>query len=103
MENTENTPETEARFIPAASVQGKLSTKDERDLGKFNIVKAINEARSGKLTGIEAEVNQEGLAEKRKLNVESRDQHAVNMPEMMFNRTQTVGTPRTDGGDLGIY
>ncbi|MHC4215668.1 MAG: HK97 family phage prohead protease, partial [Planctomycetota bacterium] len=38
VENTENTPETEARFIPAASVQGKLSTKDERDLGKFNIV-----------------------------------------------------------------
>lgn len=99
VENTENTPETEARFIPAASVQGKLSTKDERDLGKFNIVKAINEARSGKLTGIEAEVNQEGLAEKRKLNVESRDQHAVNMPEMMFNRTQTVGTA-ADGGDL---
>lgn len=98
VENVENTEERAANFVDASAVQGKLSKSEARDLAKFNIVKAINEARSGKLTGIEAEVNQEGLNEKRKLNVEARDQHAVNLPEMMF-RTQSVtgGT----GGDLG--
>jgi len=68
-------------------------------LNKFNIVKAINEARNGKLTGIEAEVNQEGIKEKRELNQEARDMHAVNLPEMVFQRTQTAGTANK-GGDL---
>ena len=98
-ENTENTTEKEARFIDASEVQGKLSKSEARDLNKFNLVKAINEARNGKLTGIEAEINQEGMKEKRELNQDVRDMHAVNLPEMIFNRTQTVGTP-ADGGRL---
>ncbi len=98
VENVENTEERAAHFVDASAVQGKVSKSEARDLAKFNIVKAINEARSGKLTGIEAEVNQEGINEKRKLNVESRDQHAVNLPEMMF-RTQTAGGATT-GSDL---
>ena len=98
-ENTENTTEKEARFVDASQVQGKLSKSEARDLSKFNIVKAINEARNGKLTGVEAEINQEGMNEKRGLNQDVRDMHAVNLPEMVFNRTQTVGTP-ADGGRL---
>jgi HK97 family phage major capsid protein/HK97 family phage prohead protease len=98
VENVENTEERAANFVDASAVQGKVSKSEARDLAKFNIVKAINEARSGKLTGIEAEVNQEGINEKRKLNVESRDQHAVNLPEMMF-RAQTAGGATT-GSDL---
>ena len=98
VENVENTEERAAHFVDASAVQGKVSKSEARDLAKFNIVKAINEARSGKLTGIEAEVNQEGINEKRKLNVESRDQHAVNLPEMMF-RAQTAGGATT-GSDL---
>lgn len=99
VENVENTEERTANFVDASAVQGKLSKSEARDLGKFNIIKAINEARSGKLTGIEAEVNQEGINEKRKLNQDFRDSHAVNLPEMIFQRTQTVGGATT-GADL---
>ena len=79
-----------------------MSKSEARDLGKFNIVKAINEARNGKLTGIEAEINQEGINEKRKLNQDYRDSHAVNLPEMLFTRTQSVtgGSGGNLGGDL---
>jgi len=103
VENHENEAETRANtFVDASAVQGQLSKNEARNLGKFNIIKAINEARSGKLTGIEAEVNQEGLNEKRKLGVDARDMHAVNMPEMLFTRTQSVtgGTGGNLGGDL---
>lgn len=103
VENHENDAETRANtFVDASAVQGQLSKSEARNLGKFNIIKAINEARSGKLTGIEAEVNQEGLNEKRKLGVEARDMHAINMPEMLFTRTQSVtgGSGGNLGGDL---
>jgi HK97 family phage prohead protease len=103
VENHENEAETRANtFVDASAVQGQLSKSEARNLGKFNIIKAINEARNGKLTGIEAEVNQEGLNEKRKLGVDARDMHAINMPEMLFTRTQSVtgGTGGNLGGDL---
>jgi HK97 family phage prohead protease len=100
VENHENEAETRANtFVDASAVQGQLSKSEARNLGKFNIIKAINEARSGKLTGLEAEVNQEGLNEKRKLGVDARDMHAINMPEMLFTRTQSVTGGA--GGDLG--
>ena len=99
VENVENTEERAANFVDASAVQGKLSKSEERDLAKFNIVKAINEARNGKLTGVEAEVNQEGIAEKRKLNQDYREGHAVNLPEFLFKRTQTAGGATT-GSDL---
>ncbi len=70
VENHEENQEVRAeRFVDASAVQGKLSKSEARDLSKFNLVKAINEARSGKLTGIEAEINQEGINEKRKLGL----------------------------------
>ena len=103
VENHENEAETRANtFVDASAVQGQLSKSEARNLGKFNIIKAINEARNGKLTGIEAEVNQEGLSEKRRLGVDARDMHAINMPEMLFTRTQSVtgGTAGNLGGDL---
>lgn len=103
VENPDNEAETRANtFVDASAVQGQLSKSESRNLAKFNIIKAINEARSGKLTGIEAEVNQEGLNEKRKLGVDARDMHAVNMPEMLFTRTQSVtgGSGGNLGGDL---
>jgi hypothetical protein len=103
VENHENEAETRANtFVDASAVQGQLSKNEARNLGKFNIIKAINEARNGKLTGVEAEVNQEGLSEKRRLGVDARDMHAINMPEMLFTRTQSVtgGTGGNLGGDL---
>ena len=103
VENHENEAETRANtFVDASAVQGQLSKSEARNLGKFNIIKAINEARNGKLTGVEAEVNQEGLSEKRRLGVDARDMHAINMPEMLFTRTQSVtgGSGGNLGGDL---
>jgi hypothetical protein len=103
VENHENEAETRANtFVDASAVQGQLSKSEARNLAKFNIIKAINEARNGKLTGVEAEVNQEGLSEKRRLGVDARDMHAINMPEMLFTRTQSVtgGTGGNLGGDL---
>jgi HK97 family phage prohead protease len=103
VENHENEAETRANtFVDASAVQGQLSKSESRNLAKFNIIKAINEARNGKLTGLEAEVNQEGLNEKRKLGVDARDMHAINMPEMLFSRTQSVtgGVAGNLGGDL---
>jgi len=103
VENHEKEAEVRANaFVDASAVQGQLSKSEERNLAKFNLIKAINEARSGKLTGIEAEVNQEGMNEKRKLGVDVRDQHAINLPEMFTKRTQSVtgGTNGNLGGDL---
>lgn len=103
VENHEQEAEVRANaFVDASAVQGQLSKSEARDLAKFNIVKAINEARNGKLTGIEAEVNQEGMNEKRRLGVDVRDMHAVNLPEMLTKRTQSVtgGAGGNLGGDL---
>lgn len=103
VENHEHEAEVRANaFVDASAVQGQLSKSEARDLAKFNIVKAINEARSGKLTGIEAEVNAEGMNEKRRLGVDVRDMHAVNLPEMLTKRTQSVtgGAGGNLGGDL---
>ena len=69
MENNEIHEERTANFVDASAVQGKLSKSEQRNLAKFNIVKALNEARNGKLSGIEAEINQEGLAERRRLGL----------------------------------
>jgi HK97 family phage major capsid protein len=103
VENHEKEAEVRANaFVDASAVQGQLSKSEQRDLAKFSLIKAINEARNGKLTGVEAEVNQEGMNEKRKLGVDVRDMHAVNLPEMFTKRTQSVtgGTNGNLGGDL---
>jgi HK97 family phage major capsid protein len=103
VENHEQEAETRANvMVDASAVQGQLSKSEERNLAKFNLIKAINEVRNGKLTGIEAEVNQEGMNEKRRLGVDVRDMHAINLPEMFTKRTQSVtgGTAGNLGGDL---
>ncbi|NLH53552.1 MAG: phage major capsid protein [Bacteroidales bacterium] len=47
-----------------ASQEGQsLSPKEERDIRNYSFVKAIQEAISGKLTGLEAEMHQEAVAE----------------------------------------
>jgi hypothetical protein len=80
VENHEKEAEVRANaFVDASAVQGQLSKSEERNLAKFNLIKAINEARSGKLTGIEAEVNQEGMNEKRK-PWRRRSRHARHQP-----------------------
>jgi len=47
-----------------ASQEGvNLSPKEERDIRNYSFVKAIQEALSGKLTGLEAEMHQEAIRE----------------------------------------
>lgn len=102
-EIVENTPEINeeraANFVDASAVQGKLSKSEKRDLGKFNIVKALSEARNGRLTGVEAEINQEGLNERARLGLADGADNAIHMPEFFTKRTQVVGTGNI-GGDL---
>ena len=99
MENNEIHEERAANFVDASAVQGKLSKSEQRNLAKFNIVKALNEARNGKLSGLEAEINQEGLSERRRLGLADGADNAIHMPEFVTKRTQVVGTANV-GGDL---
>ena len=99
VENPEINEERAANFVDASAVQGKLSKSEQRDLAKFNIIKAMNEARNGKLSGIEAEINQEGLAERRRLGLADGSDNAIHMPEFVTKRTNTAGGATT-GSDL---
>ena len=99
VENPEINEERAANFVDASAVQGKLSKSEQRDLAKFNIIKAMNEARNGKLSGIEAEINQEGLAERRRLCLADGSDNAIHMPEFVTKRTNTAGGATT-GSDL---
>ena len=106
MEITQDPAGNPAAGVDASAIAGGFSASQVKDLRKFNIVKAIREARNGKLTGIEAEMNQEGISERNKLGVESRGegQPAIHMPEFLNRelRTNTVtgGTGGNLGGDL---
>ena len=98
-EKPEINEERAANFVDASAVQGKLSKTEKRDMGKFNIIKAMNEARNGRLTGVEAEINQEGLNERARLGLSDGADNAIHMPEFFTKRTQVVGTGNV-GGDL---
>ena len=100
VENPEINEERAANFVDASAVQGKLSKSEQRDLAKFNIIKAMNEARNGKLSGIEAEINQEGLAERRRLGLADGSDNAIHMPEFVTKRTNTATGGASTGGDL---
>jgi len=100
VENPEINEERAANFVDASAVQGKLSKSEQRDLAKFNIIKAMNEARNGKLSGIEAEINQEGLAERRRLGLSDGSDNAIHMPEFVTKRTNTATGGASTGGDL---
>jgi len=100
VENPEINEGRAANFVDASAVQGKLSKSEQRDLAKFNIIKAMNEARNGKLSGIEAEINQEGLAERRRLGLADGADNAIHMPEFVTKRTNTATGGASTGGDL---
>jgi HK97 family phage major capsid protein/HK97 family phage prohead protease len=99
-EKPEIQEERTANFVDASAVQGKLSKSEKRDLGKFNIIKAMNEARNGRLSGVEAEINQEGLAERRRLGLADGADNAIHMPEFLTKRTNTATGGASNGGDL---
>lgn len=106
MENIQDPAGNSAAGVDASAFAGGLSSTQKKDLRTFNVVKAIREAKNGKLTGIEAEMNQEGLAERRRLGIDSQEGNmaAIHMPDFLSRemRTNTVtgGTGGNLGGDL---
>jgi HK97 family phage major capsid protein/HK97 family phage prohead protease len=106
MDPIQESAENPAAGVDASALAGGLSSSQKRDMARFNIVKAIREARTGKLTGVEAEMNQEGLAERRRLGLDTRDAQmgAIHLPDFLNKemRTNTVtgGTGGNLGGDL---
>jgi len=106
MDQNQESAENPAAGVDASALAGGLSSSQKRDMARFNIVKAIREARTGKLTGVEAEMNQEGLAERRRLGLDTRDAQmgAIHLPDFLNKemRTNTVtgGTGGNLGGDL---
>ena len=106
MENNQDPAGNPAVGVDASAFAGGLSSTQKKDLRTFNVVKAIREAKNGKLTGIEAEMNQEGLAERRRLGIDSQEGNmaAIHMPDFLSRemRTNTVtgGTGGNLGGDL---
>ena len=103
METKPEGAENPGAGVDASAFAGGFSASQKKDLRSFNIVKAIREARNGKLTGIEAEMNQEGIAERNKLGVESRGegQAAIHMPEFLNRELRTNTVTGGTGGDLG--
>ncbi len=92
MENTTNTP---------AVVQG-LGDSEARAAKDFSFGKFVKEAANGKLTGLEAEMTQEGNNEMRNSGVNVAG--GFNIPSMVLRSmgTATVSTGSTDfGGGIG--
>ena len=106
MDQNQESAENPAAGVDASAFAGGFSSSQKKDLRSFNVVKAIREAKNGKLTGIEAEMNQEGLAERRRLGIDSQEGNmaAIHMPDFLSRemRTNTVtgGTAGNLGGDL---
>ena len=101
MENIQDPAENSAAGVDASAFAGGFSASQKKDIRSFNIVKAIREARNGKLTGIEAEMNQEGIAERNKLGVEHRGegQPAIQMPEVLNRELRTYTVTGGAGGN----
>lgn len=110
-ENKETAPAPAAevradKFVDSSAVAQGFGKSEVRNLSKFNVVSLIREMRSGKLTGINAELNQEGIKEARTYggSLNNADNgHAFHMPERMQEelRAQTVGGTSSVAGDLG--
>jgi HK97 family phage major capsid protein/HK97 family phage prohead protease len=94
--NHNSVPMEEKKNVPAPAVH-----KSEGEHRSFSLTKALREARTNSLTGLEAELSQEGYKEKRDLNLDVREDHAFHFP-VGEGRTQSVtaGTQPGEGGEL---
>jgi HK97 family phage major capsid protein/HK97 family phage prohead protease len=90
------------RFVDASAVRNGFNNKEKRDFAKFNPVKLVNELmRHGKLTGLEAELNQEGINEAKRYGGAEKEGLAFHMPVGLQReaRTNLAGTANV-GGNL---
>lgn len=93
------------KFVDSSAVNRGFGKSEKRNVEKFNVINLINEMRKGKLTGINAELNQEGINEMRAYGGSKNEGNdfAFHLPENMQRelRAQTVGGQDTVAGDLG--
>jgi HK97 family phage major capsid protein/HK97 family phage prohead protease len=90
-----------AAGVDSSAINVGLNANQKKDLRGFNIVKAINEARTGKFTGVEAEMHQEGLNERKRLGLETRGEAAIHMPEFLGRELRLNSVTGGTGGNLG--
>jgi HK97 family phage major capsid protein len=75
-------------LVTSTSDNGALSKKDSKELRNFSFKKAINEFRDGKkLTGLEAEVHQEGVNQMR--NSGTNASNGIAIPDFMVKLCST--------------
>jgi HK97 family phage major capsid protein len=91
----------EAMILQMAGPSGReISTGEERDLNGFSFVKFMREATSGNLTGLEAEMHQDGI---RELSSEVNEAaKGFVIPKKVLSRASTGQNITTagDGGNL---
>jgi HK97 family phage major capsid protein/HK97 family phage prohead protease len=99
------------KFVEQSTVGSKISKDELRSLKGFNIITLANQIISGRLEGLYAELNQEGINERNQFNGEvKRNPGAFHLPEMMQTRHRqelqmransvTGGTAGDEGGNL---
>ena len=77
-----------------------MKKEEEKIAEKFSMGEAIRQAKSGHFTGLYAELNQEGLNEARKANVDI--ENGITIPEFALraDAQNTVTVSAADGGNL---
>lgn len=61
-----------------------VTEKDAKEIRKFNFAKAVNELRKGGLSGVEAEIHQEGQKEMRASGTGDSDGNGLALPSFMM-------------------
>lgn len=98
--------EKRAAQMAGAKIQKDVSKKEVKDLRSYSFVKAMREHITGKLTGLEAEMAQEGAKElKEEVNEESRGfvvpKKVLQYTEARASTGQNITTD-ADGGNLAV-
>ena len=97
----DTTEETRAaNFVDSSAISKGFSKAEARDFAKFNPIKLVRElAQNGKLTGFEAELNQEGIKEARQYAGGEKEGLAFHVPVAIQKeaRAQVVGTDANGG------
>jgi HK97 family phage major capsid protein len=82
---------------PVASAAPALSKSDAKNIRQFSLIKAIREFGDGKLTGIEAEMHQQGVKDALAIGQSVK---GLSMPGVLLNFRSNEFTATTEGTDL---
>jgi uncharacterized protein len=104
MENTTPAPEVRTEnFVDSSVVQRGFGNQTTKDLAKFSPMKVIRElATRGNLTGLEAELNQQGIEEAKRYSGGEKEGLAFHIPVEMQKeaRAQLADSTANLGGNL---